>query len=271
MKTVLITGASGGIGKATALAFAQAGWNVAATLRHPENEIELTSVKGIRLYRLDVTDPVSIQTCFESVQGDFGRIDCLVNNAGFAVVGIFEAMTEEDIQAQFQTNVFGLMNCTREAIGRMKNQKGGGTIIQISSFAGRATFPLYSVYCATKWALEGFTETLQYELIGSGVRVKIVEPGVIKTNFYGRSRTFVKPENSTEYDAFIAKAEKVGNEILEKGEEPSLVARTIVKAASDRGNQLRYRVGNPATWVIPLRLFLPDSWYLALVRFNYRF
>ncbi len=158
-KTVLITGASSGIGKATAELFAERGWNVAATMRSP-NESDLASKsQAIRLFRLDVTDPSSIETCVSDVIAEFGGIDVVVNNAGYGLVGPFEAQTDAQIRRQFETNLFGVMNVTRAVLPHMRERRAG-RIVNVASIAGRMTIPLYSAYCSTKWALEGLGSAL---------------------------------------------------------------------------------------------------------------
>ena len=162
-KTVLITGTSSGIGKATVFEFAKKGWNVIATQRQPEQETDFNNLPNVKLYSMDVTNLDSIKQTLSQVYSDLGNIDVIVNNAGFGVDGAFEAMSDEIIEKQFNTNVFGLMRVTREAIKHMRPNRGG-TIIQISSMGGKITFPLYSIYHATKFAVEGFTDTLNYEI-----------------------------------------------------------------------------------------------------------
>lgn len=268
-KTVFITGASSGIGKAAAQYFAEQGWKVAATMRNPEKEKELNQIANIHLYALDVTKTDTIQAALQAVIQDFGKLDVLVNNAGYGVDGVFEAMSDDVIERQFDTNVFGLMRVTREAIKIMRAQ-GGGTIIQIASMGGRLAFPLYSIYHGTKWAVEGFSESLHYELQPHHIKVRIVEPGAIKTEFYGRSREFIKPTDTNQYDDFIKKVEQVSMEAGAKGESPALVAKTIYQAATDTGNQLRYPVGAPAPLLLRLRKALPDSWWFKVVRSSYK-
>lgn len=268
-KTVLITGASSGIGRSAAILFSQKGWNVAATMRKPETEQELNKLPGIKLYKLDVTDAAVISAAFEAAERDLGPIDVVVNNAGYGVDGVFEAMSDEVIQNQFDTNVFGLMRVTREAIGRMRTRRSG-TIIQISSVGGRITFPLYSIYHGTKWAVEGFTESLHYELRQFGIKVRLVEPGAIKTDFYGRSRQLVKPNFTAEYDGLVDKCETLSMETGSKGAAPELVAQTIFKAATHGGWKLRFPVAYPANVLLPLRRLLPNNWFFALVRSSYK-
>jgi NAD(P)-dependent dehydrogenase (short-subunit alcohol dehydrogenase family) len=264
MKTVLITGASGGIGKAATIAFSDAGWKVAATMRNPEKEKELTAYKNVQCYALDVTSNESIAAAFSAI----GHIDVVVNNAGFGVDGVFEAMSDEVIEKQFNTNVFGLMRMTREAIKLMRAQKGG-TIIQIASMGGRLAFPLYSIYHASKWAVEGFTESLQYEVAPFNIRLKLIEPGAIKTEFYGRGRQFVTPADTNVYDGFIEKVEKISMDAGTKGEDPAKVALAILKAAKDSSKRMRYPVGKPAPMLLWLRRRIPDTWFFSIVKKSY--
>jgi NAD(P)-dependent dehydrogenase (short-subunit alcohol dehydrogenase family) len=269
MKTALITGTSSGIGRAAAQYFAQKGWNVVATMRSPEKETELGKFPNVRLVRLDVTDTASITAAFDEAEKAFQQVDVVVNNAGFGVDGVFEAMSDDVIQRQFDTNVFGLMRVTREAIRRMRPRKGG-TIVQIASMGGRITFPLYSIYHASKWAVEGFSESLHYELRPFGVKIRIVEPGAIKTEFYGKGREFVKPIYTTDYDSIIEKCEQVSMDAGDKGAKPEEVAATIFRAANAGGWKLRFPVAAPAPMLLTLRKLLPESWFFGIVRSSYK-
>lgn len=270
-KTVLITGTSSGIGKAAALYFAQKGWNVAATMRSPEKDSTFGNVANVKVYALDVTKPETIDAAIAAVIRDFGRLDAVVNNAGFGVDGIFEAMSDEVIQRQFDTNVFGLMRVTRSAIQAMRQQKEGGTIIQISSMGGRVAFPAYSIYHSTKWAVEGLSESLQYELQAVNIKMKIVEPGSIKTEFLGSSRQFVRPPKGSPYDAFMDNAEKVAAAFEQKnGDSAEKVAATIFKAATDGSRRLRYPVGGGSPLFLFLRKLFPERLFYWIVRKNYK-
>lgn len=269
MPTILITGASSGIGKAAARLFAQRGWNVAATMRTPTRETELGQLPNVRLYALDVTDASTIDKAVADVIRDFGGLDAVVNNAGYGVDGVFEAMSDEVIRKQFDTNVLGLMRVTRAAIPHFRERRAG-TIIQIASMGGRITFPLYSIYHSTKWAVEGFSESLQYELEPLGIRVKIIEPGAIKTDFYERSREFVMRDDlRPAYGAFVEKVEKVGQEAGGKGASPESVAAMIFKAATDGSTKLRYPIAYPANVLLPLRRVLSDGVFRRLVKSSY--
>lgn len=264
-KTVLITGTSSGIGKAAVLYFAAKGWNVAATLRKPENETEFRNLPNVKLYRLDVMDTTSIQTAIAQAIQDFGDIDVIVNNAGYGAVGIFEAATPAQIQRQFDTNVFGVMNVIREILPHFRARKNG-TIINVTSMGGLITFPIYSVYHGTKWAVEGFSEALQYELRPFNIKVKCIEPGAIKTDFYERSQDLFAKEGLTDYDAYVkatlANTQKAGAD----APGPQVVADKIFKAANDPSFRLRYPVGSQSPVLLFIRRILPLSWFTAIVR-----
>ena len=204
-KVILITGASSGIGNETAKLFQSKNWKVAATMRDPGKAEDLQKIVDIECLRLDVTDPDSIRTAIARAIEIFGRIDVVVNNAGYALFGPFEASSSEQIERQYETNVLGVMNVCREILPYFREQKKG-TIVNLASVGGRMTFPFYSVYNSTKWAVEGFTEALQYELAQFNIRVKLIEPGPIKTDFYNRSEDTARKEGLTAYDFVLDKA-----------------------------------------------------------------
>ena len=161
-KTILITGASSGIGKATAEHFQQKGWNVVATMRNIEDGADLSQHNNVLVTRLDVVDDASIDSALTAATDKFGSIDVLVNNAGYGAGGPFEATPMDKIKRQFDVNVFGLLATTQAVVPIMRKQ-GSGTIVNISSIGGRVTLPMFSMYHGTKWAVEGITESLQYE------------------------------------------------------------------------------------------------------------
>ena len=264
MKTVFITGASSGIGKETAKLFHKKGWNVIATMRNPQSEEELIKFKNIRLIQCDVTNLESIKTAVSQGMEAFKSIDVLVNNAGYYTIGPVEAATHEQIKRQIDTNLLGLIDVTNEMIPHFRKQKSG-TVINLSSIAGIISIPLQSLYHATKWGVEGVSEALQYELRPFNIRVKIIEPGVIKTDFYGRSMTIAHNNRLTEYEPY---SQKVINNLLkngEKGSAPEEVAKTIYKAAESNTKKLRYPTGNSKE-MIYLRKILPFKIFNALVR-----
>ena len=265
MNTVLITGSSTGIGKVTALFFQQKGWNVAATMRTPSKEKELPNLERVICPKLDVLDNVSIKTAIAETIEKFGRIDVVVNNAGYGLVGPFEASTDEQIKRQFDTNVFGIMNVTRAILPHFRENQSG-VIINVASMGGRLTFPLYSLYHGTKWAVEGFSEALQYELDQFNIRVKIVEPGAIKTDFYDRSQDLMKKEGLIAYDTYV---NRIFPKLQDAGAQaigPEVVAKKIYRAATDHTKKVRYPVGSGAPALLFMRRLLPTHRFNGIVR-----
>jgi len=264
-KTVLITGAAAGIGKATVELFQAKGWQVAATMRSPEKSPDLAALDGVICLRLDVTEEDSIKEAIAQTLSQFGSLDVVINNAGYALTGPFATCTTEQIERQFATNVFGLMAMTRHALPIMQ-QQGGGVIINIASIGGRLTFPLYSLYHSTKWAVEGFSESLQYEVEPFNIRVKLVEPGPIKTDFYGRSADSGSQPDLGIYQDF---SDRVMSKMLAAGADgspPEAVAAVIYQAATDGSKKLRYPAGKNAAMLLTLRKLLPDRWFISFIR-----
>ncbi|MFE0015895.1 SDR family oxidoreductase [Mesorhizobium sp. NPDC059054] len=255
-QTVLITGASTGIGRETARLFQARGWNVVATMRAPESETELNRLDNVRVLRLDVTDEASIRDAVaEGVQA-FGPIDVLVNNAGFGAYGPLEATSLETIRRQFDTNVVGLLAVTRAVLPHMRS-RGRGTIVNISSMGGRVAFPLGSLYHGSKFAVEGLTEALSYELGAIGVRVKLVEPGMTKSDFGSRSLVFSSDDSMPEYAALVKGTVEAFATL--QAAETSDVAETIFVAATDDTDRLRYPTGNDAKMFIDMRREQDDA------------
>ncbi len=245
MNTVLITGSSLGIGLQTALLFAEKGWNVAATMRTVEKVPQLANKPNVALTALDVTDRNSIAAAVAETIARFGKIDVIVNNAGYGLKGPFEASTDAQLQRQFGVNVFGVMDVMRAVLPHYRQRKAG-IFINVASMGGRLTTPYYATYHATKWAVDGFTEAMQFELMPLGIRVKIVEPGVINTEFQKGSADVAKQAGLTDYDAAWLPAEKRMMATGDKGTSPAVVAETIYRAATDGSKRLRYVVGSDA-------------------------
>ncbi|MFZ4549164.1 MAG: SDR family oxidoreductase [Bacteroidales bacterium] len=264
-KTVFITGCSSGIGKATSQYFAAKGWNVAATMRNPSKETELNHLSNVKLFAVDVTDSESIKKAITDTLEAFGNIDVIVNNAGYGTVGVFEAAEKQQIQRQFDTNVFGVMNVIREILPYFREKKQG-CIINVTSVAGFITFPCYSIYHATKFALEGFTESLQFELRPFNIKVKNIAPGAIKTDFYTRSQDVFKKEGLTAYDKYTDITYKTTQNVGVNAPGPEIIAKTIYKAATANNNRLRYPAGMQAQIVLTLKKIIPYSWIQGIVR-----
>ena len=265
MKTIVITGASSGIGKATAKYFAEQGWQVAATMRSPKNETEINHIEGITLYALDVTNAASIESATQQILADFGTVDVVLNNAGYAAAGPFEAATPEQVARQFDTNVIGLMRVTKAFLPHFRANKAG-LFLNVSSIGGRITFPFISLYHSTKWAVEGFSELLSYELGELGIQVKIIEPGGVDTDFGGRSMDFCIQEDLTDYDEALGKFQvnRAGSGLGRST--PEFLAAGIYTAATDGTAQLRYLIGEDAKQTYALRQQVGDDAFIAGMR-----
>lgn len=261
-KTVFITGSSSGIGRATALLFQKRGWNVIATMRSPEKEKELRSLDNVAVLKLDVTQPNTIREAVKKAVEKFGDIDVVVNNAGYGLTGAFETASEEQARRQFEVNLFGVMNVTR-AILPLFRKKKSGVLVNVASMGGRAAFPLYSLYNSSKWAVEGFSESLQYELRPLNIKVRIIEPGLIRTDFHRRSLESADGKKIGDYDEAVSRLPKYSDE---GGSPPEEVAETIYEAAASRGWRLRYQTGKYSRLVLLLRRVLPESWFTHIIR-----
>ena len=261
MKTILITGASSGIGKTTAKYFAQNGWNVVATMRRPTQEQELTQFDNVLVTRLDVQDEDSITSAVQEGIDRFGKIDVLLNNAGYGSYGTLEATPIEKIRRQFDVNVIGLLATTKAVLPHFRANKDG-VVINISSIGGKVTFPLGTLYHGSKFAVEGLSEALSFEMAEIGVRVKIVEPGMIKTDFGGRSFDFNNDESMTEYQGLVGKLWAAMEPLASSGSEPEVVAEVIYKAATDETDQLRYTAGPDAEQIVAQRKASDDATFL---------
>lgn len=264
-QTILITGASSGIGKTTAKYFQEKGWNVIATMRTPDKEEELTALDNVLVTRLDVTDAASIHSAVEQGLAKFGRIDVLLNNAGYGAYGPLEAFSMEKIERQFDTNVMGLIATTKALIPHFRAQESG-TIVNITSIGGQMAFPLGSLYHGTKFAVEGFSEALCYEMSTIGVKVKIVEPGGVKTDFGGRSLDFQNDESLAEYQEMIGKLMAALGPMQEMSSEPVVIAEVIYQAVTDGTDTLRYRAGPDAHQILSQRKAADDATFIAGIR-----
>jgi NAD(P)-dependent dehydrogenase (short-subunit alcohol dehydrogenase family) len=268
-QTLLITGASTGFGKAAALHFAAQGWQVIATMRDPAAGADLASAhKNILVARLDVQDLASIDSAIAEGIARFGAIDAIVNNAGFGLFGIFEGASREKIQEQFDVNVFGVMDVTRAILPHFRARRSG-TIVNVSSGAGVFGLPMISLYNASKFALEGFSESLSYELASQGITVKIVEPGgVLDTKFGARSSDeFGNAMVPAGYEDFVAATGKVFEGLranrLATSED---VASVIFQAVTDGTRQLRYVATEDIKPLVKARRETSEGAYMALMR-----
>lgn len=264
-KTIFITGASTGIGKETAKLFQSKGWNVIATMRNPGNETNLSSLDNVLVTKLDVLDLESIEKAVKEGIQKFGKIDVLVNNAGYGAYGPLESFPRENIVRQFNTNVIGLLDVTKALLPHFR-QNRGGIIINISSIGGKLTFPLGALYHGTKFAVEGISESLSYEVGEFGGKVKIVEPGAIATDFTGRSFDFSNDATLTEYQPMIEKFMAATQTMFANASPANVVAGVIYEAATDGTDQLRYTAGEDAKLIIANRRQADDASFMTGMR-----
>ncbi|WP_158800547.1 SDR family oxidoreductase [Pedobacter sp. L105] len=264
-KTVIITGASSGFGRETARLFQEKGWNVVATMRSPEDEQELGELENVLVIRLDVQEPESIQNAIKAAIQHFGGIDVLVNNAGFGLMGVFESATPEQIRKQYAVNVFGLMDVTSAVLPLMRKQ-GSGHIINISSFGGQIGLPFGSLYNSSKFAVEGFSESLSHEVSAFGISVKIIEPGGVATNF--RNGLEMIKNEILEYNPimgnFFGRYQSTTGHLPKAT--PEDVAHSIYEAATDEKAQLRYVVGEDAQFYIDTKYENSDQDFIKIMR-----
>ncbi len=252
MKTIFITGASSGFGKETAKLFQLKGWNVIATMRSPEEEQELTKLDNVLVVELDVQNEKSIKAAVKKGIEKFAKIDALLNCAGYAVMGIFETATEEQIKNQFDVNLFGMMRTTQAVLSHMRENRKG-VIINISSVAGRVGLPFASIYESSKFAVEGFSEALNFEVGNFGIKCKIIEPGSSQTNF-GNAKKSTRNQIE-EYIPFLSKFyENYPNKTAHcKLAIPQEVAQTIYNAVTDESSKMRYIIGEDCQFFVGIK------------------
>jgi NAD(P)-dependent dehydrogenase (short-subunit alcohol dehydrogenase family) len=262
MNTILITGTSSGIGKVTALRFQSEGWNVIATMRDPSAGAALAALDNVQVTRLDVTDADSITAGVAEGISRFGRIDVLVNNAGYGAYGPLEAFSTDRIRRQFDTNVIGLLEVTKAVLPHMRANREG-TIVNISSIGGQITFPLGTLYHGTKFAVEGLSEALHYELEPLGIRVRIVEPGMIRTDFGGRSFDFAMDDSLTDYAPTAQAMGRLFGKLAANPSAPEVVADAIWTAVHETSDRLRFRAGPDAETLLEDRKAKEDSTFIG--------
>lgn len=263
-KTVFITGASSGFGKLAVKKFQSEGWNVVATMRSPQKENELNQLDNVLVTKLDVTKPETIANAVKKTIAKFGAIDVLVNNAGYGAIGPMEAGTDVQIRYQMEVNFFGLINVTKGVLPQMRSQKRG-TIINISSMGGRVAIPYLSLYHATKFAVEGLTESMQYELNPLGINLKIIEPGAFKTDFGTRSLQLFDTSNFEDYQNGFQKFTKTLESAVEGGGVAQEVANTIFEAATDNSERLRYLIGEDAIQMVGASTQMDDVTFKKMI------
>lgn len=267
-QTVLITGCSSGIGMETALFLAEHGWQVHAGVRDPargEALAEESARRGARVHpiELDVSDPDSVRDAVERIESRKAGIDALVNNAGINVRGFFEDLTEDEMRKVFDVNLFGSMRMVRAVLPGMRG-RGRGRIVLMSSSGARFGSPASTAYCASKFSLEGFGESLAHEIAPFGIQVSMIEPGFIRTELFGRNRTAAAgalgPQSP--YDAWYRKIESwTDHQLASAPLSTRDIAITVHDALSSKRPRLRYIVGRRTKTLVTIRRHFPEVWF----------
>jgi len=271
-KVAIVTGSSSGIGYATSLLLARKGLYTYASARNIDKSASLQPIAGaerlpLKLIQLDVTDDSSVKDAVEKIILEKGRIDVLVNSAGYGLFGAFEDLSMDEIKAQFETNFFGVIRVTQQVLPIMRNlQNGGGIIVNVSSINGLVPFPVISAYVGTKFALEGLSESMSYELEPFGIKVILIEPGAIGSNFMRGSvlsKRALDPE--LPYSEFVQKVRVKISSDHENATQPEEVAKTIVQAILTEKPEFRYVVGSDALNLLEARKNMPYSEFQKMI------
>jgi NAD(P)-dependent dehydrogenase (short-subunit alcohol dehydrogenase family) len=268
-KAVLITGCSSGIGRATAERLAGNGWTVYATARRPDSIADLEE-KGCRILALDVTDEDSMQAAVRAVEEAEGAVGVLVNNAGYSQSGAVESVKMDDLRAQFETNVFGLVRMSQLVLPGMRRQRFG-KIVNVSSMGGKVVFPGGGAYHGTKYAVEALSDAMRFEVRDFGVDVVIIEPGLIRTSFgeaaVGSIEKGTEDGPYADFNAAVAATTASAYEgpLARLGAGPEAVARTIERAISRKRPRTRYPVTASARFMLAQHALLPDRVWDAVV------
>jgi len=270
-KVAVVTGSSSGIGYATVLHLARAGYFTFATTRNPANGIDLIKAAEnedlpVKVEQLDVTDPDSIEDFMSRISEAAGRIDILVNNAGYVLLGSLEDLSIKEIQDQFDTNLLGTIRVTQHVLPVMRARRGG-TIVNISSGVGRFGLPGMSAYVSTKFAMEGLSESLAYELSPFGIKVVLIEPGVVKTKIF--KNTVVGQgalREDSPYSSMLGSLNASFESLLENASTPDQVAATILQAISSSEPKLRYPVGQDVNSWLEKKSTMTDEQFQEFMR-----
>jgi len=262
-KTVLITGATSGMGKETALLLAEHGYNVYAGVRNASQELlDEAEKRGVKVntVTLDVQDTASIQKAVEHVMAKEGKIDVLVNNAGFGLLATLEEGTDEEIFQQFDVNVFGLIKMTRAVLPHMR-QAQSGVIINISSFLGKMGLPLLSHYNASKYAVEGITDSLRFEVAPFGIRVHSVLAGLFGTNFVKKGLVANSQTTSADspYKELVAHFAPIVAQAINEGPDPLPIAQAVKSIIENEASDIAVEVGKEAELFVPMRKSMDDK------------
>ncbi len=260
-KTILVSGASTGIGRAIAESLAAKGHRVFGTSRNPDKSAKIS---GVEMCKLDVCSDASVHQCVAEILDTAGKIDVLVNNAGYALMGPAEATSADEAQAQFETNYFGLVRLANAVVPAMRARKSG-RIINISSLVGFAAIPFMAHYSASKFAVEGYSEALYQELLPFGIRVSLIQPGVTSTDLFGDNGTEAET-NIEDYVPWLRKAQDSMTARMGKAISTNHIARAVEKTITARNPALRIPVGPDASLVSRLKRFVPPETFKKIWR-----
>lgn len=272
-KVAIVTGSSSGIGFETSLTLARNGFHTYATMRNMEGEKSkpLTEVAKnenlqLRAIELDVDNDKSVIDAINTIVEERERIDVLINNAGYALGGALEDSSMDEIKAQFETNFFGAVRATKAVLPVMRRQ-GAGKIVNITSMGGRIAIPLSSSYHGSKFALEGLSESIRYELEPFGIKVILIEPGAVGSNFWKNIKIAKSSSDSNSpYTQFGNKILKAYEQMEQNTISPSVIAKTILDAVTSNNPQLRYVVGEDAAKTLEARKNMPDNEFGDLIK-----
>jgi NAD(P)-dependent dehydrogenase (short-subunit alcohol dehydrogenase family) len=275
-KVALVTGSSSGIGFETSLMLARAGFNTYASMRNLEKSKNITEIAKkeklpLQVVQLDVNNDGSVKDAIVNILKADQRIDVLINNAGYGLFGSVEDTSIEEIKAQFETNFFGVVRVTQQVLPFMRRQNSG-TIVNVSSVGGRIGLPALSAYHSTKFALEGLSESIAFELEPFGIRVVIIEPGVIRTNILNSSSSAKKAlDPKSPYFSLSQKLNDNFKSMMESelSSPPEEVAKVILQAVTSENPQLRYSVGDDAANLIYARKNMPDKEFRKMIMKNF--
>ena len=266
-KTIFITGASSGLGKSTAKLFQSKGWQVIATMRNPEKKTELNQLENVIVLPLDVSNSEQIKATVKNVTDKYA-VDVVLNNAGYGLIGALESLEEEQIERQIETNLLGVIKVSKAFVSHFRENKSG-TFINVTSTFGLMGFPTCSIYSATKFAVDGFSESLASELVQFGIQVKVVAPGGMQTDFAARSLQGGMHEAYTQLVAKVG--EGYSEEQIANYSKADDVAQIIYDAATDDKEQLRYIAGNDAIGLYRERLELTPEGQFEKIRSQFIF
>ena len=277
LSVAVVTGSSSGIGLAASLALAKNGYVTYATMRNLAKQDSIQSVAEkehlpVRTVQLDVTDENSVKNAIQSILSESGRIDLLVNNAGYGMTGAFEDIGMDEIKSLYETNVFGVIRVTQAVLPIMRKQ-GSGRIINISSGAGRIGYPGGSAYVSSKFALEGLSESMAFEVEQFGIKAVLVEPGFIRTNFAENIVTAKKaqdPNSPYSQTMMQMKSSSHRRRMIENAPDADLVASVIVEAATAKEPDLRYLAGKDVQQMVAAKKSMSDEEFQNMIRQSVR-